>query len=462
MLAVFGYLVLAALAASMVLCYQRPVFAFALVLILYPLKQLQMSYMPIFAQNSAWFNFIIFAGVCVAVVSSFSRTRGALLGYWNRYIALLLLMYVIALFSITFSPSQEYALERARDGAPYWVMQILLLPLVFTEVRDIQKFFLPFVIAGSGVIVLFLTNPQTNFYAGRLTLQIGYFQGVADYRGSPLATAQMGGQLAIVAALMLPTRATWFAHLARLVGVFLGLGIAVAAGSRGQLILALFVLALFWPVARAVRNIKAFVLNVVGFGVFAGIAMVTVRFFLAQDRHQGERWNLQAQIDTIGDRAWQAWRLIDAWLDEPLKWPFGLGTNAYSYISSEPHSYAHNLFIEMLGEHGIVGLTITIILLVMIFRASRDLWLRHREEPADRAGVAVMLALSTYLVLLSMKQGTFVGAPDTWYTAAIICKLMARERIIDAWHASQHQSMDVPLVTYDDEPVPESASSESA
>lgn len=458
MLAVFGYLVLAALAASMVLCYQRPVFAFALVLILYPLKQLQMSYLPIFAQNSAWFNIIIFAGVCIAVLSSFSRTRGAFLGYWNRYMGLLLFMYAVALFSILFSPSQQYALDRAKDGAPYWVMQILLLPLVFTEVRDIQKFFLPFVIAASVVVLLFLTNPQTSFYAGRLTLQIGFFQGVADYRGSPLATAQMGGQLAIVAALMLPTRATWFVHIARLAGVFLGLGIAIAAGSRGQLILALLVMVLFWPLARRVRDVKQFFASVVGLGAVAGVALIALRFFIAQDVEQSRRWNPQAQIETVLARAGEAWILIDALLQEPIKWLFGLGTNAYSYISGEPHSYAHNLFIEMLGEHGLFGLSVTLVLLFWIYKASRSLWTTYRDDPVDRSGVAVLLALAAYLLLLSLKQGTFVGAPDTWYTAAIIYKLATREKILAAWQASQITEDDVPMVDYAEDPDPRHAS----
>ncbi|MDX2132161.1 MAG: O-antigen ligase family protein [Planctomycetota bacterium] len=458
MLAAFGYLVLAALAASMVLCYQRPAFAFALVLILYPLKQLQMTYLPIFAQHSSWFNMIIFAGVCIAVLSSVTRGRGVFIGYWNRYAVLLLFMYMFGLFAILYSPSQDTAIARAIDGAPYWVMQILLLPLVFSDVRDVQRFFMPFLIAGCVVIGLFLTNPQAKFYAGRLTLEIGYFQGVADYRGSPLATAQMGGQLAIVAALMLPSRATRLVNLARLGGVFLGLGIAVAAGSRGQLILALLVMALFWPLARPVRNVKQFFVSLIGLGAVGGVALIALRFFIAQNVEQSRRWDLQAQFDTLADRAFEAWILIDALLQQPAKWLFGLGTNAYSYVSGHPHSYAHNLFIEMLGEYGLLGITVTIVLLVWMYKAGREFWTSHREDPSERSAAAVMLALGAYLVLLSLKQGTFVGAPDTWYTMAIVCRLVYRERVFAAWNAQFASPEDeIPLVSYEDPGEPASA-----
>ncbi|GJQ29076.1 MAG: hypothetical protein HBSAPP03_09600 [Phycisphaerae bacterium] len=432
MLTVLGYLVLVGMAACWVLCYRRPGFALGLVMVLYTAKQLQMSYMGVFLEHSAWFNYLVFFGVCLAVVASMSRHRTMWFGAWNRVLALTLFMYLFALFAMLYSPSREYAMDRAKDGAPYWLMEAVLLPLVFVELRDVQKFCMPFLVVASAVVLLFLTNPHTTFYAGRLTLQMGFFRGVADYRGNPLATAQLGGYLAIVAALMLPMRATWVANMMRLGAVFLGLGIAISAGSRGQLILAVLVIVLFWPLARSVRNPKQFFVNSFGFGMFAVVAFFALRFFITQNVEQDARWNPQRQLETIGHRAWEAWRLIDAWLEQPLKWPFGLGTNAYSFISGEPHSYAHNVFIELLGELGLLGFACGVVLVVWIIRDGRLFWHTHRHDPPARATATVLLALAAYNLLLAMKQGTFVGPPDAWYVALIISKLVARDQALVA------------------------------
>lgn len=432
MLSALGYLVLVGMAVCWLICYRRPGFALGMVLVLYTAKQLQMSYMNVFLEHSAWFNYLVFFGVCLAVLSAMTRHRTMWTGAWNRVLAMSLFLYVFAIFAIIYSPSREFAMDRARDGAPYWLMEAVLLPLVFVELRDVQKFCMPFLIIACVVVALFLTNPHTTFYAGRLTLQMGYFRGVTDYRGNPLATAQLGGYLAIVAALMLPLRAGWFGQIMRLAGVFLGLGIAISAGSRGQLILAVLVIVLCWPLARSVRNPKQFFLTAFGFAIFAGVALVALKFFITQNVEQDARWNPQRQLETIGHRAWEAWRLIDAWLGEPLKWPFGLGTNAYSFISGEPHSYAHNLFIEMLGELGLVGFVCFSILVVWIIRDGRTFWKTHRNDPASRATATVLIALGSYNLLLSMKQGTYVGPPDALFVALIISRFVARDRVFMA------------------------------
>ncbi|CAG1010769.1 hypothetical protein PHYC_03923 [Phycisphaerales bacterium] len=433
MMAALGYTVVLMLAISMVICYRRPSFAFVLVLILYPLKQLQMTYLPVFLQHSSWFNYIICAGVAIAAISNISRDRTALIGYWNKFIGLLLFLYLFAWFAILYSPSPEFAFDRARDGAPYWAMQMLLLPLVFSSARDIEKVFMPFLILGSVVIVLFLTNPGSSFLNGRLTLQIGYFEGVQDYRGNPLATAQMGGTLAVVAALMRPNRAAMIWNLIRLGAVFLGLGIAIAAGSRGQLILAMLTIALFWPLARRVHNVKQFFATVVGMGAIAGVSLVALRFFMGQNVEQSQRWDPSHQVETVLERARAASRLLEELANQPAKWLFGLGTNAYSAISGEKHSYAHNLFVEMLGELGILGLTCSIVLVIWGYKHCKELWLYHRDAGAERTSTAVLIAMCTYNMLLTMKQGTFVSIPDAWFVLAIACKLVYVDRA--AWRA---------------------------
>jgi len=446
MFTAMGYLVLLAVFCGVAYCYKRPAFSFVLVTVLYPLKQLQMSYMPIFAAHSAWFNYIICAGVVMGVIGNLTRNRGAITGYGNKVFIITMILYAFSVLSILWSPSGEYAVNRTLDGAPYWAMQIALMPLVFLDLGDFRRIQTALLLTASVVIVLFFTNPRASFYTGRLTLEIGYFHGEANYRGNPLATAQVGGQLAILAALMLPIRQALFVNILRIAAVFLGLGIALAAGSRGQLILAIFVMVAFYPLARKVKNVKQFFINMIGLGIFGAITLVAFRYFLSQDQEQSGRWDLAHQWEVVAQRSRTAWSLIEAWVASPLHWPFGLGNNAFSYISGEQVSYAHNIIIEMIGEYGLFGITMWSIMAFWMIRECRALYRLYADDPAGRATAASFMALAAYLGLLAMKQGTWVGSPDCYFVPIILCKLMYRERTLtQAWDADStlaHQSGD--------------------
>lgn len=447
MMTAMGILVLLAVAGSWVACFFRPATALILVIVLYPLKQLLGSYLPIFVVNSAWFNYLVFAGVCIAVLSAMSRTPGLWRGYWNRTTVLLLVMYVYALFAMIYSPSRDWAIERAQGGAPYWLMQMLMLPLVITGVQDLRRVLLPLVVFACIIMVLFYFNPNTTYRSGRLVMNLGYFAGKLDHSGNPLATAQMGGQIAIVAALMLPRRAGWLMLGVRLGALFMGLGIAVASGSRAQFLFAIIAIVLCWPLARTVRDVKQFFTNVVGLGFMALVVAFSIRFFISQNVEQDARWNPQRGIEDVSERVGDAFRLIEAWGASPLHWPFGLGTNAYSFISGEPHSYAHNFYIEMLGELGLLGLTLAIVLTLWIAQDARKLWNLHRDVPEERAAVGVLIALVVYGFLLALKQGTFVGTPEPWFLVAIVGRLLVRSTA-DAWAAGAHD--DPRLASYAD------------
>lgn len=437
-----GYLVLAFLAGAIVWCYYRPSFAFVLVMTLYTLKQLQMTYLQVFVTNSTWFNYIVFLAVVVGAGSNLLRSREALRGYWNKFFGTLVFLYIFALFSLLYTPSQQFGMDRARDGGPYWLMQVFLLPLCFSNLNDFRKAVTPTIITGVVIVLMFLANPRAGYVSGRLTLNIGEYLGVADYRGNPLATAQLGGHLALLAALMLPLRAAWFMHAFRVAGVFLGLGIAVAAGSRGQLAIAILVMIAFYPLARQVKDIKQFFLTAIGLGVMSALALISLSFFVGQDRLQANRWDPSTWGENLEGRGFEAWKLMEAWAASPMHWLFGLGVNAFSFISGDAHSYAHNIFIEMLGELGLFGLVIFCVLLTWLFKMSRELFVTYKDDPVGRATVAVLLSQAAYLGLLALKQGTFVSIPEPWYIWVLVAKFATAERLNAA--AGVHDLPDLP------------------
>lgn len=426
MLGALGMMMLVGIALAAVISYVRPPFAFVMVLALYPLKQLQMTYMGLFAQNSSYFNFLIFGCVLAGVFGNMMRNRDTWGGYFNRPFVVLVVLYVYVLMGVLYSPVPENAMARVRDGAPYWAMQVLLLPLLFTTLDDVRKTFAPSLIVGLIACVLFFTNPNASFYAGRLTLNIP-MAGV-EYRGNPLATAQLGGHIAIIAALMMPVRAGWLMVLVRSAAIFLGLGMAVAAGSRGQLALALLAIVVFYPMARRVKSLQQFFGTVMGVAVFGLVALFALKIFLSQDAEQAGRWDLSEWGNQAGERSADAMRLFTAWYESPLHWPLGLGTNYFSFLRGEPMSYAHNVLIEIISENGIVGFCIYSTVVWLMVKDARELWGYYRDEPVGRATLACLLAQALFLTLLSYKQGTFVGLPEPYYIWVMLTKLVVQER----------------------------------
>lgn len=432
-MAVFGYLLLSATLLGVCYCYVRPAFAFVLVMCLYPAKQLMQSYLGFFGANSSVYNYLIFLGVLMGVFGNIVRKRGVA-GYGNRVFWLLLATYFYAIFTILWTPSKDSALEVVFEGAPYWLMQIILLPLCVASLDDFRAILPHTVIAGALVAVLFFINPQTSFYAGRLTLVINLD---ADLRGNPLATAQMGCFTAIAAVLMLPRQGGPLMALVRLGGMFLGLGLAVASGSRGQLIFGVACAFFFYPMARQVRDMRQFVGTVAGLGVLGFVGFLAISYFLGQNAEQSTRWNISNWGDTLTTRSNDALGLLGEWLATPTAWPFGLGSNAFAAASDDKNAYAHNLPIEMLAERGILGLILLCMLFYWCFRIGQWLWRSGTaSDPHIRAAAAVLLSMTAYLTLLSFKQGTFLSIPEPWYMLILVAKLGTQEQQLWAGDAT--------------------------
>ncbi len=445
-----GYAMLLATLASIVYCFFRPSFAIVLVFALYPAKQLIQSYLSVFAQNSAYFNYLIFLAVLAAVLGNISRNPNTWRGYANRVFILTVILYVYALIGTLWSPGATNAWMLISKGYPYWIMQVLLLPLAVANLEEFRKSLIPTLVVGLTCAVLFFTNPSAQWWAGRLTLDVMQLGNIELDRGNPLAMGTMGGLLMITAALMKPTRAGWFILLLRGAAIFAGLGMAIASGSRGQTVLAVLAGVLVFPLARRVKNVQQFFVTVLLAGLFAVMAFAAFKLFLGQNTNQTTRWSLDTWQDIVDGRANTAWKMAEVYISSPGNWLMGLGTNAFSEIAGATDvPYAHNLPLEMLCELGIIGLVIFTIISYMVLKDSKDLFTGFAAEDHARATVAVLLAQALYLTFLSFKQGTFVSIPEPWYLWMFISKLAAADRIALA-SEQYEQSLNTDIVNYDE------------
>jgi hypothetical protein len=432
-----GALILLATVAGMVYVVFRPQWAVVLVLTLFPTKQLMQSYLPMFAAQSALFNFIIFGAVVLAVISRILKREEAFAGYFNPVLLLSLLLYLFAVSTMAYTPAFESALALFKGGWPYWLMMVVLLPLTIKSLDDFRSTFTGFLIVGSIICVLFFLNPDANFYSGRLTLDYGRVGGT-EVRGSPLATASMGAQIAIVAMLMRPAKSAWSINIVRTAAVLIGLGLAVASGSRGNTVLAVVAAILFYPVSRPVKDIKQFFLTAFGLLIMAGAAFMAFRIFVRLDAQQSDRWDVTRWGSTVGERAEPAMRLLSEYASSPMHWFFGLGANAHSALVSRVHmDYVHNLLVETLCEFGLFGLTLLSAVILLVVRYARRLWSLCAHDPQRRAAVAVLCAMTLFLLLLQLKQGTLFGLPEPWWLWVVLTKIAVLElraaRQLQSW-----------------------------
>jgi hypothetical protein len=432
---VLGIVVLGFLAIWLLVSYFRPPLAFVLMIVLYPLKQVEQTYLPFFVTNSALFNIIVGFCVLAAALGSISRNRRAIADMWGPFTATLVLLFLFAVASLVWSPSQKEAIGILSAGLPYWLMQVLLIPIIFATARDYRSTLGPTLLIASIVAVLFLTNPLGVFVNARYVLKLG--SGYDNDFGNPLASAQMGGQMAFIAALTIARKTSLPWLLARIAALVLGLALAVEAGSRGQLLASVFLIVTMYPVARKVRDIKQFFLTAAGFGLMVSIAYLTIVVILSGDHGESSRWDLTLASEHTSERTREILLLMNWWWERPQNWVFGLGANAFTSIPGVGQGYVHNAVVELLCEYGFFGLGTFCALAFMTFRHSRELFRRHSEDPELRSAVAVLIAFGLYSFLLSLKQGAFLGSPEPYCFWLLIVKINCSERYAEQSYQAQ-------------------------
>lgn len=429
-----GYLILVLLGFSILACYFRPPLAFVLMIVLYPLKQIEQTYLPFFVANSALFNVIVAFSVISGALGVLTRRQQSLDGMRNKYSAMLFLLYAFAASGVIWSPS-IYAVNHLIAGLPYWALQVLLVPLLFTSMQDFRAAMAPTLVVASIVTVLYLTNPLGVYHGNRYVLQLG--GGFDRDFGNPLASAQMGGQMAFIAALIRPRRVSLLWLFVRLGALLLGLLLAVQAGSRGQLVASVFLIVTLFPMASKVKDIKQFFLTAAGFAAVAGVAFMAIKLGLDTDPNAESRWSLTLASEHLETRTGEVMKLLVWFWSEPFHWLFGLGPNAFGSLPDQDGTYVHNVLVEVLCEYGVFGMSLFIALATVTYLHARDLFRRHAEDPAMRSAVAVLVAIGLYSFFLALKQGSFLDVPEPYYFWLLIVKINCGERLAERSYQAQ-------------------------
>ncbi len=429
-----GLLILAVLVPYVLVAVFRPHLALALVLLMFPLEQLLQASMPHFARYPALFNYIVIVTVLGALGWRLVRDQGFVLaGALNSVSVLTLTLYAAVGVSVLYSLSRITAFDGVSSSLPYWLLLLVLAPLLPSSLEDVGKAMRAVALMGTFLLVVALLNPTTMIYRSRLVIFSPYLVGDHAY-GNTLELGKMAGLVAIAAALH-GTKRIGLTSVVRPALVVLGLGLALIT-ARGQFLGAVVVIVGLYPFAKQVRNLNHFLATAFGLALLGGLVMVTVSLFLGEST--ADRWSSAQFNEGIAARTYVWLSLLGQMPSHPYSFFIGLGTAASAAatgMEGELNSYPHNLIIQLIGEHGLVGVLLFAAICVGLYRHCRTAWGVVREDPSRRATLVALWAFCGYSLLLMLKQGSFALMPEPFWLfmlAARVCVLIRQQANAEA------------------------------
>lgn len=408
----FGYLILVAVGVLVIGAVSRPTWALALLVVQYPLEQLLQSYIVFFVQRNEIFNLLIGALAIISLSLKVLRQPGALQASLNTASMLCLLYYTLAAVSVLWSPTQQTAVDILRPGLSYLFIFVVLAPLLVNSLEEVREFLVVTLVLSAIIALLVLTNPNGDFVRGRFALRLG---GIGLKESNPLAMSDLGAFLLLAAATLNLTRRSTMLLLFRIGGGIVGTGLLIAASSRGQVLAAGLVAAVFYPVSVQVRNLGQFFLRLALLGALAGMLVLGASLFSKQAQGTEKRWNT-AELSAASEVRLENMRvLLVEWGRRPAAWPLGLGTGGFAAFEQTSHEpYVHNMIVESLGEFGLLGFGIFMGILATTWRSALSLLRMCWNDPDTRAIAATLVALNAFQFLISNKQGSVWVSTQMW------------------------------------------------
>ena len=331
-----------------------------------------------------------------------------------------------SVFSLAWSPSKEKGMSSVVDNLPYMVLLLGVCGFLLHDLKTADSFCRSILVVSTVATVFVLVNPEFVNRWGRLGFAIGF----ENERSNPLALGEMGGAAAITGLLLRDQRgrSILFWNIMRLAGIGAGLALSIQSGSRGQVLFAIAVATAFFPVAAPVKDIRRFILTILGLALLGGFTMVLMSTLLYG--FEAERFSFNeifyGQSSTQG-RVQNVLVLATAWGKNPFFWMFGLGYYAFSDLySAKTDPYSHVLLADSIFELGIPGLTMFVGAVYFSIRSYIRLFWEVVDHPGARATAATLSALTLYQLLLVNKQGYLWGAGTFYLLIAASGRLVAR------------------------------------
>ena len=416
---VFAFIALAVL--------RRPAVAMGGLMCMFGLEQWAQSRAGFFYEHQQLTNFLMASVLAWAVimrpikglplVRPFPKVGWAILG-----------LYAYAAFSLLWVSDLSASIGAYKAAGPYIIVAVGLMPLVAGDMQDFRAAMRIVVVIGSPLLLMLL---QFTTWAGRsIVFDEGATLGnVQSGVGNPLAVASLSGWVALIAALMHFGGAPKIWQVLRWGVVIVSFAVLFKSESRGQLIALVAAGVVCWPISRPVKDVTSFFLAVVGLVAFLAIAFFAFQLY----GEKSGRWDVTNMAGVWQQsRMGMAGILLGAYAAaSPLTWLVGLGSSA-SYDPLLVGGYPHLVVAEVLGELGLVGLSLLLTAWYLAGISALRLVRRMKPWREERGLVAVMVALFLYELILTFKQGSMLTSYYCFGYAMVLGRLEVVTRSYDA------------------------------
>jgi hypothetical protein len=407
-LALYGVL----LAGFFLTALWRPSVSVAAVLCIYGLKQWGQATSAWLAAHGPFTNFAI--GVVVLTGLAIRKCRGKCVlcnvqqGTWA-----VIALYAYAFFSLLWTPRQDLALDMWGLAYPYVTTAVFLAPLAIEDSDDLYQSYFALLIMGGVLVFALLLFAK---WGDRGVLISG---SSSELETNPLAIANLGGAVASAALFLRTRRLPVLSWILRLLLVAAALALIVRSGSRGQLIATLATLAVMLPVAFQISNVRGLVPMVIAVAVIFCAAEYSSENYIRRD---DDRWS---QTDAAG-AASERWRMNQAvlkhWARSPGSVIFGLGNSA-AFDPDILGSYPHDVPLETLGEEGVLGFAIYLLINWLALRGLLRGMRLTKDDTGSRRLLAVAGANFIFTLITTLKEGNMVASAEFFMAAIILARM---------------------------------------
>jgi len=405
----------------------RPPWAFALVMLIFPLKQVIQALCPIFISTTMGpesVNYIVGITVVIACARITFYKHSPFANWMNYAMIATIGLFAWSVISISWSPGIKDGLVLFGERWPYFLLIIVFSPLLINDIQDLNTSLQVSFYVGLLLALAFIFSSEFTSVYGRIALDLG-----SGYRSNSLSIGELGGTLLILGATLRKGALPGIGIAFRLAAVVLGALLAIKAGSRGQFLAAVLVSIIFIPISAPVRNILNFVVAIftVGFVLVAASYLVSTQL----EGFAAKRFSIEQILggdSSAESRFTNLYVLFTAYLSSPISIFIGLGYNAFSALpGAAGQPYSHIIFADAVFELGIPGVVFMSIVVGLGCRSTYQLIKLHSQQPINRCVLATTGALIASQILLVNKQGALWGTPILFPLLIIMVRVWLNE-----------------------------------
>ena len=385
---------------------------------MFGLEQFLQTRAAIFVTRSSIINIGVGTAILIAAANWFSKNA-------KRFVLDPIHLATLALIGFAFlsqnwTVAPESYQRYFQSAIPYFVVFFILAPLISLDKEGVKQGVQTAMLLGIPLVFLFVFLVVWEGRGIRLAAPV-LSKGKMSFVSPPLALASMAAQTGILSIILISKnkliRCLQFAAFA------MATYVAFRTQSRGQLVSMALVTLVCYPLANQGTKLKGMLFSMAGFVVLAGFLFVLFNTFetgnINRWTEKSIRYGTEGRLELSKD-------LLEAWANEgPLSILFGLGVNSSFRVAG---FYVHSLPAEILGEYGLLGMSLFLFIYINTFAKSVNIIRKLEHYPELRTEAIAIIALFVFTSFLSLKEGSLYSWPQLFFYAIAISHLERHSR----------------------------------